>query len=406
VKNIYEIDSRYYNELFLLFWQIYCRIFREATRKRNDDDVYVVEPVDIDDSGFTLVETEAEEPKVSGKGGTKPKIKEPKGKTISDVIKLIEKLNEEEGISVQCVQEWLKEIGLFFQSLMEDNALCALLKDANFTEEDKNKKFHDALFSYCRRTLRKRNDVSDVERLVRLIKENEEQLRASFLQQLIHPSLEPDFDFDTTGIDAPSSIDDFKAKTEELYNPTYDEKRVKQALNDLLKKQFAQFRGIDYREFSDVVEAFFTIIRLECIDDLDGINESVPENLNSYFFAKNSDTSLRNIFKAILLDLEPYLRKICYLEKGTIFDKYAGFITVVKEISDLNSLYYTNKPNLARFKTFYNTVYTWRNDNAHKAPKLPKDELEPAIYMVLCIYLYATMVSVKNLEKAGIEFDF
>jgi type I restriction enzyme R subunit len=103
VKNIYDIDSRYYNEQFLLFWQIYCRIFREATRKRNDDDVYVVEPVDIDDSGFTLVETEAEEPKVSGKGGTKPKIKEPKGKTISDVIKLIENLNEEEGISVQCV---------------------------------------------------------------------------------------------------------------------------------------------------------------------------------------------------------------------------------------------------------------------------------------------------------------
>ena len=85
VKNIYDIDSRYYNEQFLLFWQIYCRIFREATRKRNDDDVYVVEPVDIDDSGFTLVETEAEEPKVSGKGGAKPQIKEPKGKTISNV---------------------------------------------------------------------------------------------------------------------------------------------------------------------------------------------------------------------------------------------------------------------------------------------------------------------------------
>ena len=230
VKNIYDIDSRYYNEQFLLFWQIYCRIFREATRKRNDDDVYVVEPVDIDDSGFTLVETEAEEPKVSGKGGAKPQIKEPKGKTISDVIKLIAKLNEEEGISVQCVQEWLKEIGLFFQSLMEDNTLCALLKDANFTEEDKNKKFHNALFSYCRRTLRKRSDVSDVERLVRLIKENEEQLRASFLQQLMHPSLEPDYNFDTTDIGTPPTINDLIAQAEQLFNPTYDASKVKAAM--------------------------------------------------------------------------------------------------------------------------------------------------------------------------------
>lgn len=406
VKNIYDIDSRYYNEQFLLFWQIYCRIFREATRKRNDDDVYVVEPVDIDDSGFTLVETEAEEPKVSGKGGAKPQIKEPKGKTISDVIKLIAKLNEEEGISVQCVQEWLKEIGLFFQSLMEDNTLCALLKDANFTEEDKNKKFHDALFSYCRRTLRKRSDVSDVERLVRLIKENEEQLRASFLQQLMHPSLEPDYNFDTTDIDTPPTINDLIAQAEQLFNPTYDASKVKAAMQSKFADTFSSLCGKRYRDLDIVIDAFFTIVNMESIDDLDGINESVPDNINKYFFAKNSSTSLRNIFKGLLLDLEPYLRKICYLEKGTIFGTHDGFVAVVREIRALNNLYYTDEPELSLFKTFYNTVYAWRNDNAHMAPKLPENELEPAIYMVLCIYLYATMVSITNLKFAGVDFNF
>ena len=50
--------------------------------------------------------------------------------------------------------------------------------------------------------------------------------------------------------------------------------------------------------------------------------------------------------------------------------------------------------------------YTWRNDNAHMAPKLPENELEPAIYMVLCIYLYATMVSITNLKFAGVDFNF
>ena len=222
----------------------------------------------------------------------------------------------------------------------------------------------------------------------------------------MHPSLEPDYNFDTTDIDTPPTINDLIAQAEQLFNPTYDASKVKAAMQSKFADTFSSLCGKRYRDLDIVIDAFFTIVNMESIDDLDGINESVPDNINKYFFAKNSSTSLRNIFKGLLLDLEPYLRKICYLEKGTIFGTHDGFVAVVREIRALNNLYYTDEPELSLFKTFYNTVYAWRNDNAHMAPKLPENELEPAIYMVLCIYLYATMVSITNLKFAGVDFNF
>jgi type I restriction enzyme R subunit len=114
---------------------------------------------------------------------------------------------------------------------------------------------------------------------------------------------------------------------------------------------------------------------------------------------------MKNIFKNLLLDLEPFLRKICYLKAGTLFDQYAGFVDVVKEIYYLKSLYFTRQPELEQFKSFYNSIYQWRNDNAHKAPILPDNEVKGAINMVLCIYLYATMVSITDLEANGYELE-
>ena len=226
--------------------------------------------------------------------------------------------------------------------------------------------------------------------------------------QLTHPSVEPDFDYDTTSdsIDdptqAPATNEDLIAQIEQLFNPVYDENKVKQALTDLLKQQFVQFRGVKFGEFIDVIDAFFKIIACESIENLDGLNESVPDALNKYFFAKNSPASLKNIFKSILLDLEPYLRKICFLNNGKIFDQYEGFVPVAREILEFSYLYNTRNPHLDQFKVFYNTIYGWRNENAHLAPKLPNEEVNGAIYMVLCMYIYATMVSIPELEKAGV----
>ena len=405
VKNVYDISAKYYDETFLTFWHIYCRVFRDATKKKNDDDVYVVEPVDIDDSGFTLIDEEPDEPTSHGGKSTTKKIVEPKSKTIGDVIKLITKLNEQEKISAQHVQEWLKEIGLFFQYLNADNDLTAYLKDNGFSEEDKKTKFHSALTRYCRQ-LKKRSDVTDVERLVVIIKMSEDQLRASYLLALLNPKEDPDFDFDittpatetTTPTPAPSTVEDLIAQAELLFNPIYNEDKVKQAFVDLLKQQFVYFRGVKFAEFEDVVDVFFKIVARESIEDLDGLNESIPDALNKYFFARNNPVSLKNIFKSILLDLEPYLRKICFLKNGKVFGQYDGFVPVAREITEFSYLYNTRNPNLAQFKGFYNVIYGWRNDNAHLAPKLPNDEVDGAIFMVLCMYAYATMVSMDELD--------
>ena len=126
------------------------------------------------------------------------------------------------------------------------------------------------------------------------------------------------------------------------------------------------------------------------------------DNLNKYFFARNNPASLKNIFKSLLLDLEPYLRKICYLKNGKVFGQYEGFVNVAREITEFSYLYNTRNPQLAQFKAFYNVIYGWRNENAHLAPKLPNEEVDGAIYMVLCMYMYATMVSVNNLIESNV----
>ena len=226
---------------------------------------------------------------------------------------------------------------------------------------------------------------------------------------LLNPKEEPDFDYDTTSTSstdnqtpAPATTDDLIAQLELLYNPILDENKVKQSLTSLLKQQFAQFRGIKFAEFEDVIDAFFKIIARESIEDLDGLNESIPDALNRYFFAKNNPVSLKNIFKSILLDLEPYLRKICYLKNGKVFGQYEGFVNVAREITEFSYLYNTRNSQLAQFKNYYNIIYEWRNENAHLAPKLPNEEVVGAIYMVLCMYIYATMVSVENLIASDV----
>lgn len=405
IKNIFDINVKYYDEIFLTFWQIYCRIYRDATKKKNYDDLYEVEPVDIDESGFTLIDEEPEVPRGGGGVTSGGNDKDPKTKTINDVIKLISKLNEQETISAKHVQEWLKEIGIFFQSLNSDNDLTAYLKDSGFSEEDKMAKFHSALTKYCRQ-LKRRNDVNDVDRLIELIKNSEDQLRASYMSVTLNPKIEPDFDFDTTSTSAtdnqttaPTTVEDLIAQVEMMFNPKYDKDKVKNALSDLLKQQFACFRGVKFAEFEDVADVFFKIVVRESIEDLDGLNESIPDALNKYFFARNNPVSLKNIFKSLLLDLEPFLRKICYLKNGKIFGQYDGFVTIAREITEFSYLYNTRNPQLALFKNFYNIIYGWRNDNAHLAPVLPDDEVRTAIYMVLCMFAYATMVSMPELES-------
>lgn len=397
VRNIYDIHEKYYDEVFLTFWQIYCRIFRDATKKKSEEDIYVIEPIDIDDAGFTLVDEEPEDEKEGPGSPNGGKIIEPKSKTINDVIKLINKLNQREDISEQCVQEWLKEIGIFFQTLNDDEELCAYLKDNRFSEEDKKQKFQLASSKYCRQ-LKKRTDISDVERLVVLIKDNEEQLRATFMLSLNNPATEPDFDFNTTEDITATTNDDLLAQIEQLFNPTYNEERLKETLLNEFNQLFSCVCGVRYRYLEEVVDSFFSVIHKNSLEDLDGLNESVPDALNKFYFAKNSPVGLRNIFKSLLLDLEAYLRKICYLKDGKIFDEHEGFISVVKEIKSLNNLYYTDDSTLMQFKSFYNIIYGWRNDNAHKAPKLPDNETKEAIFMVISIYLYATMVSITDLE--------
>lgn len=392
IKNIFHIADKYVEEDFLSFWQIYCKVYQQSAKKPNDSDVVVVSPIDIDEAGFTLTDDEPEEKGVktgSPKGVT---TRPSKTKTISDILKLIDKLNKKEALSMSQVQEFLREIGVFFQWLKDDVDLCVFLKDGNFTDEQKQEKFHSSMNKYKRSGLKNRTDISDIDRFKTLLTDNEAQLFAAFMHSAIILQEDADFDFDTTDTKV-ETTDELVSKIEELFNPKLDIAKLKLAITNKFKDQFLFLRGEQFAEFEDVVEGFFDLLNRESIDDLDGLNESIPDALNKYFFAKNNPVSLKSLFKSLLLDLEAYLRKICYLRSGLIFDQYQGYVDVVKEIPDFNKLYYTRDSRLSAFKSFYLNVYNWRNKNAHAAPKLKDNEVDGAIYLVLNMYLYATMVS-------------
>lgn len=396
IKNIYVIAYKYTEKDFLSFWQIYCKVYQQCTRKSKDSDIVLVAPVDIDEAGFTLIDDEPEEKGSKKNSHTGVTIKHSKTKTISDILKLIDNLNKIEAMSMAQVQEYLKEIGVFFQWLKDDTDICVFLKDVNFSDEQKQEKFRSSLNKYKRSVLKKRTNISDIDRFKILLTDNEAQLFAAFMHSAINHQDNADFDFDTTDIKVETK-DELISKIEELFNPKLDIAKLKNTIIDKFKEQFAFLRGEKYAEFEDVIDGFFDLLNRESIDDLDGLNESVPDALNKYFFAKNNPTTLKILFKSLLLDLEAYLRKICYLRSGLIFDKYQGYVDVVREIPDFNELYYTRNPRLSTFKSFYLNVYNWRNKNAHAAPKLPDNEVDDAIYLVINMYIYATMVSLPDI---------
>ena len=199
LQDVFVIDSKYYDEVFLMFWQIYCHIYREVAN-RNIEEPYEFEVIDSDEEpGITLVDDDGSNGGGGGhgpRGGSGPQ--RPKGKSIEQVLAILQRLHESEQLSAEQAQLWLKEIGLMFQYIKADQEFCAYAKDDNYTEDEKFVEYKKVQSRY-RRSLRTRTDFVQVERFKQMLIDNAEQLFAIFLADLHHVANgEFDFDYDTT----------------------------------------------------------------------------------------------------------------------------------------------------------------------------------------------------------------
>lgn len=202
LRDVYTISQKYTDKVFLSFWQKYCAIYRDATKKDKPDGGYYYEVVDSSElPGITLVDNP--EDTENGGGKHKPaehsKPSKPKEKSMEEILRILQKLNAVESMNAQQAQLWLKEIGLMFQYMKQDGQLCAILKDEQFGEEEKLEKYHKAQGRYKRTELKNRTDFPQVERFKKMLDDNVEQLYHIFINDLKNVENEDsDFDYDTT----------------------------------------------------------------------------------------------------------------------------------------------------------------------------------------------------------------
>lgn len=187
--------------------------------------------------------------------------------------------------------------------------------------------------------------------------------------------------------------------------PEYNEELLKEAMLEKLESTFDGLCGSAYRELEEVLDNLFGILKTTTIPNLDGLNTILPDLFNKYYRGENEPVDLKVIFSSLLPKYEAYLRKIYYLRTKGQFGPHDGWIPVVKEFPAIQSLHYNDNPKLSTFHNYYEAMYNWRNNNVHEAPELPDDQVSPAIHIVISMYVYATMISITDLEMSGYDVE-
>ena len=417
LSDVYEIDPKYSVPSFLSFWQIYCRIFRDATKKPKGDS-WIFDVVDVDEiPGITMIDDEGDDgnstPKRSKRAG-ESKPERPKGKSMNEVLEILKALNDREQLTAQMAQLWLKEIGEMFKYLKDDEELCATLKDEHFEEEHKYGVFKNRLSKYRRTVLRKRTDLINSELFFKMLRDNEEQLYAIFVREF-KDDPNSDFDYDVTsgGDDTTqgnTSFDYEKMKRQimELFRPTYNEDELKAEI--INKKQefyssISRFRGYPDR-LQDVVDCMFkTLNKQVSVPSLEDFR-SITETLNIVFRAKEINYSdKREKLKTLLTGYEGYLKKIFYLIHGDILrtcdgEPNATLINAIKAISALKGLRNNPQKEFIEINNKLETIKSLRNEVVHNMPRITDDQLDAALDKITDMYIFITAAETDALAYA------
>ena len=412
LKNVYEIDEKYYDHVFLSFWQIYCYIYLNCTKK--EDESYEYEVVDSDElPGITMTEDDETE-KGGGKGGrhggpSKPF--SPKAKSIEEILQILQRLNEMEQIKAGLARLWLEEIGLMFQEIKSDEEFIAYIKDANYSDDEKQAEYKKKQDKYRRGLLRRRPDFEQAELFKQMLNDNVEQLFAIFMKDFKNvESGESDFDYSTecTPEDAekPFNMEELLAEAMQRMRPSYDERLLKKAL---VEAYASDFEGLSkyIRSMDEVADNLMMVLNTKSLDSLDGIDEIVKDSLNMVCRAENmKPVEKRQHLTTLLVKYETYLKKLYYLINGKEVPAQEGgrnatLSNCIFAIPSLQELKESINPAYKEFSDKLQILRDLRNTESHGSINISEGEVDAALRVVIDMYLYVTATNILDLEMAG-----
>jgi len=412
LKGVFEIDPKYYDDVFNEFWAIYCHVFREATR--SDVKYYEYEVVDSNElPGITM--TDDEEPEDEGRAGGRghgPRSTTPKGKSIEEVLQILRGLNEKEQIKAGLARIWLREIGLMFQELKKDEEFISYIKDVNYSEDEKQAAYKIKQDRY-RRGLRKRPDFAQVELFKQMLNDNVGQLFAIFLKNLkSEEDGSSDFDYDTTENnihgkeDAPFNMDELLAEALQRIRPNYDEEKVKEALVNKFAADFDVLAG-NIRSMEEVASNLMMVLNTPSTENLDGIDDLLKDALNMVCRAEClKSVEKRQYLTTLLIKYETYLKKLYYMMHGKEVpvrdgEQSATLSNAIFAIPSLKNLKFSTLSAYKQFGDYLNILRDLRNTESHGSIKISENEIDTALRIVVDMYLFVTATNITELEMAG-----
>ena len=409
LQDVFVIDSKYYDDVFLKFWQVYCNIYREVAN-RNIEEPYEFEVIDSDEEpGISLVDDDG-----SGGGGGKPGPRggsgsqRPKGKSMEQVLAILQKLHESAQLSAEQAQLWL-----MFQYIKADQEFCAYAKDDNYTEDEKFVEYKKVQSRY-RRSLKTRTDFVQVERFKQMLNDNAEQLFAIFLADLHHvENGESDFDYDTTSTGTVSgdfSIEALMDLARRKMRPEYNERNLRQRIIETFADHFSGLSRY-MRSINEVVRNFFMVLDTPSLSSLDGMDSVVKESLNMVCMAEGlSLIDKRMYLDMLLMRYEVYLKKLYYLIHGEELPakeegQGATLSNAIFAFPALRGLKNNPNPAFQEFCQRLTMVRQLRNEESHGSIHISEQEVDAALRIVIDMYLFVTGMNITELEAAGYDAE-
>lgn len=421
LKNVYVIAAKYSDETFLDFWQVFCKIYRDATRNTGDES-YSFDVVDSDViPGITDVDDGDDEPANGGKKRKRgPMEQKPKEVSLEKILELLKRLNEQELISAREAQRWLAEIGVMFNNLKHKDRLCVVLCDDKTQDEEKLREYRKFQNIYKLVDLKKRQDLAKVDKFEKMLDDNVEQFYSIFMEQLKDvENGDSDFDYDTTSdseptSSAPVSMDELVEIVRKKMHPDYNETALKECLCRTYAPHFDKIAG-KIRPMKETVDNLFRVLNTKSLDTLDGVDSVVKESLNMLSMAEGlSANEKRMHLSQLLMKYEAFLKKLYYLInhkelEGKEPGKGATLSSAIFGIPSLKKLKISEDPAVNAFSGRLDILRKLRNDEAHGSSIATDQEIDAVIGIVTDMYLYAAGTNIipvaKRYELSTDEID-
>ena len=186
-------------------------------------------------------------------------------------------------------------------------------------------------------------------------------------------------------------------------NPEYNEQELKNQLRREFENDFSDLcDGEHFPDFDDVLLVYFKLVEAGAPADLQGLKSILRHTLNCIYRAQHREEDYRTWYATLVSRFEAFMKKIYWILHEEMMPLTADgrqptFVDAVRHFLLVRGLYNTTNPKFANFRSYYNTVYSWRNAESHVAPEIPSDLLPTAIHAAVALYLFTTMVNARDL---------